>query len=55
VGLVKYGARAVSEASIITGLASVAPPPRSRSQSQSHIDEIELRKSGFWEWIKAAF
>ncbi|HEY5241273.1 MAG TPA: cell division protein FtsA [Polyangiaceae bacterium] len=53
VGLVKYGARAVTEASLVPGVASVPPPPRSRLMSQ--VEEIELRKSGFWEWIKAAF
>jgi cell division protein FtsA len=53
VGLVKYGARAVTEASLLPGVASVPPPPRSRVMSQ--VEEIELRKSGFWEWIKAAF
>ena len=56
VGLVKYGARAVSEASLVAprgSFVSSAPPPRTRTQSQ--VDEIELRKSGFWEWIKAAF
>jgi cell division protein FtsA len=53
VGLVKYGARAVTLASLMPGVASVPPPPRSRLMSQ--VEEIELRKSGFWEWIKAAF
>jgi cell division protein FtsA len=53
VGLVKYGARAVTEASLLPGVASVPPPPRLRAMSQ--VEEIELRKSGFWEWIKAAF
>jgi cell division protein FtsA len=53
VGLVKYGARAVTQASLVPGVASVPPPPRSRLMSQ--VEEIELRKSGFWEWIKAAF
>src|SRR5271154_514016 len=53
VGLVKYGARAVTEASLLPGVASVPPPPRGRAFSQ--VEEVELRKSGFWEWIKAAF
>src|ERR1017187_2945660 len=38
VGLVKYGARAVTEASLIPGVASVPPPPRSRLMSQ--VEEI---------------
>src|SRR5579859_290369 len=57
VGLVKYGAQMVTEASLVPGVASVPPPPRGRLASQSQIvaDAAELRKSGFWEWIKAAF
>ena len=53
VGLVKYGARVVAEASLLPGIVSVPPPPRSRMPS--HVDEVEMRRSGFWEWIKAAF
>jgi cell division protein FtsA len=53
VGLVKYGARAVTEASLVPGVASVPPPPRARAVSHEEI--VEARKSGFWEWIKAAF
>src|SRR5580704_13337066 len=53
VGLVRYGARVVAEASLLPGIVSVPPPPRSRVMSQ--VEELELRKSGFWEWIKAAF
>jgi cell division protein FtsA len=59
VGLVKYGAQMVNEASLVPGVASVPPPPRARLQSQSQLqaqaDLVELRRSGFWEWIKAAF
>lgn len=58
VGLVKYGASAVLEASLVPGVASVPPPPmpRGRAQSQSQIEPTaEVRRSGFWEWIKAAF
>ncbi|MGH7294086.1 MAG: cell division protein FtsA [Polyangiaceae bacterium] len=54
VGLVKYGARAVTEASLLPGVASVPPPPRSRLASQVEIPEPP-RSSGFCEWIKAAF
>jgi hypothetical protein len=53
VGLVKYGARAVTEASLMPGVASVPPPPRLRMPS--HVEVAELQRSGFWEWIKAAF
>jgi cell division protein FtsA len=51
VGLVKYGAQAVfAEASLLPGLASV-PPPR----MAAHADAGDPRRSGFWDWIKAAF
>jgi len=51
VGLVKYGAQAVfAEASLLHGLASV-PPPRMASLA----DAGDPRRSGFWDWIKAAF
>jgi cell division protein FtsA len=54
VGLVRYGAQAVfSEASAMPGVASV-PPPRPRTASQVEIPP-EVRRSGFWDWIKAAF
>ena len=53
VGLVKYGARAVTEASLVPGVASVPPPPRARVPSQ--VEVAEAPRSGFWEWIKAAF
>jgi cell division protein FtsA len=54
VGLVKYGAQIVSEASVQPTIASVPPPgPRPRAQSQEDI--VGPRKSGFWEWVKAAF
>ena len=49
----KYGARAVTEASLVPGVASVPPPSRVRVPSQ--VDLQEVRRSGFWEWIKAAF
>jgi cell division protein FtsA len=51
VGLVKYGAQAVfAEASLVPGASSV-PPPR----LGAHVEVADLRRSGFWEWIKAAF
>src|ERR1700729_1831308 len=37
VGLVKFGARVVAEASLLPGIVSVPPPPRSRMPS--HVDE----------------
>jgi cell division protein FtsA len=54
VGLVKYGAQIMAEASQLAGHASV-PPPAARTRSLSYEDATEPRKSGFWEWIKAAF
>jgi cell division protein FtsA len=59
VGLVKYGARAVTEASLVPGIASVPPPPRARAISHvshvSHDEILEAKRGGFWEWLKAAF
>jgi cell division protein FtsA len=54
VGLVKYGADAMVEAAIA---ASMPPPPMppSRARMTSTADVEEPRKSGFWEWLKAAF
>ncbi len=54
VGLVKYGAQIIAEGALQTGLGSV-PPPAARGRAQSREDIVEPRKSGFWEWIKAAF
>ncbi len=55
VGLVKYGARVLAGVDgIQAGLAS-APPPASRSRATSQSEILDARKSGFWEWIKAAF
>jgi cell division protein FtsA len=55
VGLVKYGAQVTSEQSLLAapGIASVPPPGRQRAPSASEI--VLAQKSGFWEWIKAAF
>jgi cell division protein FtsA len=56
VGLVKYGALAVAEASIVPGVASVPPPrPRTQSHVQLEVPVDPRRSSGFWEWIKQAF
>jgi cell division protein FtsA len=54
VGLVKHGAQVTFEQSLraAPGLASALPPGRARTPSAS---EIVVQKSGFWEWIKAAF
>jgi cell division protein FtsA len=53
VGLVKYGAHILgAESPAQAGLASV-PPPRGRAPSQSEI--VPAPKSGFWDWVKAAF
>jgi cell division protein FtsA len=56
VGLVKFGAIAVSGDA--APLPSIPPAaPRSRLASQSSIIDVTeaARRSGFWEWIKAAF
>jgi cell division protein FtsA len=55
VGLVRFGAQAVwAEPASGPSIASV-PPPRSRSQAQSQVETPEMRRSGFWDWVKAAF
>jgi cell division protein FtsA len=53
VGLVKYGAQLIADAAQAGG-ASVRPPS-ARGRAQSHEEIGEPHKSGFWEWIKAAF
>jgi cell division protein FtsA len=53
VGLVKYGARAIFAQAAQGGAVAAAAPARPRASSQ--IEVFEARKSGFWEWIKAAF
>jgi cell division protein FtsA len=56
VGLVKYGAQAIgAEAAALPGVASVPPPAQSRSRVQTQPEVVEARRSGFWDWIKAAF
>jgi cell division protein FtsA len=56
VGLVKYGAQAVSSESLLQpGVASVPPPAMGRARAPSQSEIVEARKSGFWDWIKAAF
>ena len=53
VGLVKYGANMVfGEAS--TSMTS-SPPPAPRARVTSQVDVVVPPRSGFWEWIKAAF
>src|SRR5580700_8515629 len=55
VGLVKYGAQIVcADGSLIQGVASVPPPPRTRAQSPE-AEIVEAKGSGFWGWLKAAF
>jgi cell division protein FtsA len=54
VGLVKYGAQIMcAESALSPRMASVPPQTRSRMPSSEEI--VEASKSGFWEWIKAAF
>jgi hypothetical protein len=50
---VRFGAQAVcAEQSTGPAIASV-PPPRQRGAVQ--MDLPEIRRSGFWDWVKAAF
>jgi cell division protein FtsA len=56
VGLVKYGAQAIGvEAAALPGVSSAPPPAQSRSRVQAQPEVAEARRSGFWDWIKAAF
>ena len=57
VGLVKYGALAVSGESAPSPSIQPASAPRPRLVSQASQVEVAeaVRRSGFWEWIKAAF
>src|SRR6202451_4043411 len=52
VGLVKFGAQAACGDA--APLPSIQPPPQ-RSRVPSQIEVVDVRRSGFWEWIKAAF
>jgi cell division protein FtsA len=52
VGLVKYGARAIG---IEAAQPVTAPAAAQRARAASAAEVAEARKSGFWEWIKAAF
>jgi cell division protein FtsA len=54
VGLVKYGARALAAESLLPRIAAL-PLPQARARLAAEIAVAEARKSGFWEWIKAAF
>ncbi len=54
VGLVRFGAQAMAEASQWRSQGSVSLAP-SRLRVPSRGDAADLRRSGFWDWIKAAF
>jgi cell division protein FtsA len=56
VGLVKYGAQAITGDSLVHIAPPSVPPPPSRARIPSQSEIVETRKSGgFWDWIKAAF
>ena len=54
VGLVKFGAQAIIEARIREAMPAHSMT-RLVSQRGAHQPEAEVRRSGFWEWIKQAF
>src|SRR5207302_1764027 len=55
VGLVKFGAHALSEAHE-AGIAAAERKPVQRTTSQIQPDvEVEANKGKFWQWFKAAF
>ena len=56
-GLVKYGAQARARRAVARG-AGRSPRCRRRARSRAPVggrDRRSRSKSGFWEWIKAAF
>src|SRR5271155_3640367 len=54
VGLVRYGAHAICAEALLPG--AIAPPlQQQRARSAAPSEPPEPNKSGFWEWIKAAF
>src|ERR1700733_8719931 len=64
VGLVKFGAQIMCDQSALApaaaySAASAQPQGRSRAHAQSHSPSpseiVVAQRSGFWEWIKAAF
>ncbi len=60
VGLVKFGAQITNEQSLLAptfapGAASMQPQHQSRSRAPSASEIVVAQRSGFWEWIKAAF
>jgi cell division protein FtsA len=53
VGLVRYGAHAICAEALLPG--AVVAPLEQRGRGPVVSEPPEPNKSGFWEWIKAAF
>jgi len=50
---VRYGAHAICAEALLPG--AIAAPLKQRSRAATPSEPPEPNKSGFWEWIKAAF
>ena len=56
VGLVKFGAQVLgADSFLLAGVKAGAKEPQGRSRMHSHTELAQASRSGFWEWIKAAF
>jgi cell division protein FtsA len=56
VGLVKFGAQVLgADSFLLAGVKAAAKEQQGRSRMHSHTELAQASRSGFWEWIKAAF
>ena len=56
VGLVKFGAQVLgADSFLLAGVKAGAKEQRGRSRMHSHTELAQASRSGFWDWIKAAF
>lgn len=56
VGLVKFGAQVLgADSFLLAGVKAGPKEQQGRSRMHSHTELAQASRSGFWEWIKAAF
>jgi cell division protein FtsA len=56
VGLVKFGAQVLgADSFLLAGAKVAAKEHQGRTRMHSHTELAQATRSGFWEWIKAAF
>jgi cell division protein FtsA len=56
VGLVKFGAQVLgADSFLLAGVKAGAKEQQGRSRMHSHTELAQASRSGFWDWIKAAF